>query len=124
MATDDIYGVASRFESMVEPPMEMEGRQGWWFLIGPSGVLVHVEGDDRRVPLIRHPDELGVRVDHEHFLGVLDDVPVWAAGIDRHVDAPEGLNFDQLRSLFSAKALRVFCGWSDASKIEHGLNPG
>ena len=101
MDTDDTYGQMLRFESMVEPPMEMVGRQGWWFCVGQMGVLVHVEGDARRVPLIRHPDELGVRIDHEHFLGVLDDVPVWAAGIDRPSEGPEGLGFEQLRSLYT-----------------------
>ncbi len=90
-----------KFESMIEPPMEMEGRQGWWFCIAPTGVLVHLDGDARRVPLVRHPEELGIRVDHEHFLGVLDDVPVWAAGIDGNLPPPDGLNYDHLRTLFN-----------------------
>lgn len=101
METNGEYGRTLRFESMVEPPMEMEGRQAWWFCVGQNGLLVHVEGDARRVPLVRHPEELGIRIDHEHFLGVLDDVPVWVGGIDRHMDGPEGLSFEQLRSLYT-----------------------
>ena len=95
------YGANLQFESMVELPMEMEGRQGWWFVVGHNTILTHAEGDDRRVPLVRSPEELGVRVDHQHFLGVLDDVPVWAAGIDSAPGDPDGLAFEQLRSLFT-----------------------
>lgn len=81
--------------------MEMEGRQGWWFVVGQNTILTHVDGEGRRLPLVRHPQELGVRVDHEHFLGVLDDVPVWAAGIDSQGEGPDGTSFEQLRSLFT-----------------------
>ena len=68
------------FESMVTPPDHMVGRPGLWFCIAQNTVLVHVEGGVR-IPHVRHPEELGIRVDHEHFLGVLNDTPVWAGSI-------------------------------------------
>jgi NAD+ diphosphatase len=87
------------FESMITPPDHMIGRAGLWFCVVGNNVLVHVEGGVR-VPQVRHPEELGIRVDHEHFLGVMDDMPVWAAGIDSSTPEIEGMAAQMLFALF------------------------
>ncbi len=87
------------FESMITPPDHMIGRPGLWFFVAQNTVLVHTEGG-MRIPQVRHPDELGIHVDHEHFLGVLDDMPVWAAGLDSGAPEIDGMSAQMLFALF------------------------
>jgi NAD+ diphosphatase len=101
MQSHEFFAAFSRFESMIEPPMEAEGRQSFWFFVGQGTILTHVEGDSRRIPLLRDPQELGLQVDHQHFLGMADGTPVWAAGLDRPASVPDELKHEQLMALFS-----------------------
>lgn len=100
MQPNDSFAAFSRFESMIEPPMEAEGRQAYWFFVGQGTILT--QGDARRIPLARDPEELGVQADHQHFLGMLDDTPVWAAGLDRQSAASsDDFKHEQLMALFT-----------------------
>jgi NAD+ diphosphatase len=89
------------FRSLIEPPEELRDTPGLWFCVERSAVLVHADAGPLRLPQARHPRQLGIEVDHEHFLGVLDGVPVWAAGIDRELPGECGLRPEPLFGLFS-----------------------
>ncbi len=92
-----------RFESMVTPPDYAIDRQdAIWFVVaqGPF-VLVHAQEETLRIPEGSHPRDFGIEPDHEHFLGMLDGRPVWAAGIDRGTPDHETLRPESLYTLFS-----------------------
>jgi NAD+ diphosphatase len=92
-----------RFESLNTPPDYVIDRQdAIWFVVGQGpAVLVHADSVEMRLPSGRHPRELGIEPDHEHFLGLLDGQPVWAAGVDSKEAAFEGLRFESLYTMFS-----------------------
>ena len=101
-----------RFESLVTPPDYVHGRQdAIWLLVGQGTVLVHEETG--ALPETAHPRDLGVEPDHEHFLGLLEGQPVWAAGIDRPDAAFEGLRFENLYALYGQVTEAV---WALAGK--------
>jgi NAD+ diphosphatase len=92
-----------RFESLNTPPDFVIDRQdAIWFVVGHGpAVLVHEDSVEMRVPSGRHPRDLGIEPDHEHFLGLLDGQPVWAAGVDSKDAAFAGLRFESLYTMFS-----------------------
>ena len=88
------------FESLITPPDHAHGRQdAIWFVVGQGAVLVHETTG--RLPEAAHPRDLGVEPDHEHFLGMLDGQPVWAAGVDSPDSTFDGLRFESLYTLFA-----------------------
>ncbi|MCZ2110417.1 MAG: NAD(+) diphosphatase [Dehalococcoidia bacterium] len=88
------------FQSLITAPEHASGQQGIWFCVGRNTVLV-TPGDEGLEPLRAvHPSDLGLVVDHEHFLGLLDGTPVWAAGVDSPGDDPDGYRHENLFSLF------------------------
>lgn len=85
----------------VEPPEATDPASGLWFCVRGSEVLVLEEGG--------LPVELEAGSDCTVFLGVLDDRPVWAAGLTGDL-APPGLM--DLRALYGSvdEALWVLAG--------------
>lgn len=89
-----------RFESMIEPPDHAANAVSYWILVGRNQVLVRAGSVGLELPQARHAREFGVEPDHEHFLGFLDGIPVWAAGVDRQHDDIEDFRYESLFSLY------------------------
>lgn len=90
----------SPFQSLITPPDFVAGKPGIWFCVGKSTILV-MRGEEGLQPLEAvHPSDLGVEVDHEHFLGMIQDTPVWAAGIDSPGSEPDDFSHENLFTLF------------------------
>jgi NAD+ diphosphatase len=88
------------FESLIVVPEHAAGRIGLWFCVGRGTVLV-TPGDEGLEPLRAvHPSDIGLEVDHEHFLGLLDGEPVWAAGLDSPGEDPRDFRHENLFSLY------------------------
>ncbi len=88
------------FQSLIVPPDDVVGIYAKWICVGKGTVLVTPGSDGLRLPEAVHPRDLGINVDHEHFLGLLDGIPVWAAGIDTPGDTPEPFSHETLFTLF------------------------
>ena len=88
------------FQSLITPPDDVVGIYATWICVGKGTVLVTPGGAGLRLPEAVHPRDLGINVDHEHFLGLLDGIPVWAAGIDTPGDTPEPFSLETLFTLF------------------------
>ena len=69
-----------------------------WFLFRDDLLLVHGDGN---VPVARSPDELGKGLVFRREIGVLEGRGCWAAEASSGFEAPEGMEFRDLRSLFS-----------------------
>src|SRR5919112_245483 len=78
--------------------MARASQEALWFLFRDDLLLVR---GDRRVPVTRSPDELGNGVVFRREIGVLDGRGCWAAEASPDFEAPEGMLFRDLRSLFS-----------------------
>ena len=88
------------FISLITQPAETQGVPGIWFCIGHNTVLM-ARGESGLGPVEAiHPVDLGIDVDHEHFLGLIDGVPVFAAGIDYPGREPDEFSHENLFSLF------------------------
>ena len=73
-------------------------QEALWFLFRDDLLLVRGDG---KVPVARSPDELGNGVVFRREIGVLDGRGCWAAEAPPDFEAPEGMVFRDLRSLFS-----------------------
>lgn len=91
----------ARFESMVVPPDHAANAMSYWICIGRNQVLMQVNETGLVFPQGRAASEFGISADHEHFLGLLDGVPVWAAGIDKPHDDIDGLRYESLFTLYT-----------------------
>jgi NAD+ diphosphatase len=89
-----------RFESMIVPPDYAANAMSYWICIGKNQVLVRLGEAGLELPQARHSREFGANPDHEHFLGLLDGVPVWAAGIDSAHEDLDGLRYESLFTLY------------------------
>lgn len=89
------------FQSLITPPEDVVGIYATWICVGKGTVLVTPGADGLRLPEAVHPRDLGIEVHHEHFLGLLDGIPVWAAGIDTPGETPEPFSHETLFTLFA-----------------------
>ncbi len=100
------------FRPMVSLPDELSGVQGIWLCVERNMVLMQVSGGRPKLPEGGHPRDFGLYSDHEHFLGLLDGVPVWAAGFD----APVTSDDFQAQNLFSLSAQLDTGTWALAGR--------
>ena len=88
------------FQSLITPPEDVAGIYATWICVGKGTVVVTSSEGGLRFPEAVHPRDLGLNVDHEHFLGLLDGIPVWAAGIDSPGSEPDGFDHQSLFAIF------------------------
>jgi NAD+ diphosphatase len=102
------------FESLVEPPGHVANRPGLWFMVGRATVLMEMTENGLKVPELRHPSEIGINVQHEQFLGLLDGDPVWVGGVEG--DTPEGVLTHRHENLFTLFAHLDETTWALAGR--------
>ncbi len=87
------------FISSFIPP---EGCQepAWWFIFQKDKMLVHVTGNSAQIPQIPNPGSLRMTPIRTQYLGALDGVHCYAAGIDGEDAVYEGMTPLSLRALF------------------------
>jgi NAD+ diphosphatase len=89
-----------RFQSLITPPEDVVGIYATWICVGKGTVVVTSSENGLRFPEAVHPRDLGINADHEHFLGLLDGIPLWCACIDEPGNEPTGFNHETLFSIF------------------------
>lgn len=88
------------FQSLITPPDDVQGIYATWICVGKGTVVVRSAEDGLRLPEAVHPRDLGLQCEHEHFLGLLDGIPVWVAAIDAPGAEPEEFRHETLFTLF------------------------
>ena len=78
-----------------------------WFLFRGDLLLVFREGD-LAVPSADHVEKLGMEILFRQDVGVLEGRACWAAEVAPEAEPPEGLVFQDLRSLFSRAGEDLF----------------
>jgi NAD+ diphosphatase len=74
----------------------------WLFVYGGHKLLVRADGASPEIPLIEGGTQrLTLKVLNRHHLGVLHGYPCWAVDVESENEAPPGMTFRDLRSLFS-----------------------
>jgi NAD+ diphosphatase len=86
----------------IPSPRAGEGPSGraWWFLFSGSRLLVRRGEGGAVVPSGEGIGELGLTVLRQQYLGTLDGLPCYAAEVDGREEAPSGMAFVGLRTLF------------------------
>ena len=80
-----------------------------WFAFSGDRILIRRPGPERvDIPVLNHPEDLGLRMEHRQYLGRLDDLPCFAAALANGSIAPEGMSFQWLRSLYGTLNETVF----------------
>ena len=73
-----------------------------WFAFLGDQLLVLGDGDSIGVPRAASPEDLGLGATFRHEVGELDGSRCWAADLGSGAEAPEGMVFRDLRSLWGA----------------------
>ena len=92
---------APGFEPLITPPAGAAG-EALWFVFRGTALLVHHDEARVQVPVVGHPDELGLEVLRSQYLGTLHGRHCFSAESPETAQAPEGLRWAGLRSLFGA----------------------
>ncbi len=88
------------FKASLAPP-DLHTSQAWWFILSGYRLLVTDSERKKRIPLLKHPEQIGVAFIRSMFIGILAGIPCYAAEMDPGSHLPAGFVFEELRSLFS-----------------------
>ncbi len=90
------------FTSTIKPPAQ-QGIAGYWFIFKDQQLLVIENEGSTDVPWLADPEDLGIPVARQQYLGYLDDespIHCFSAEIDNGTDPAPGISFQGLRSLY------------------------
>lgn len=83
-------------------------KPGWWFIFSGYNLLVQAKGEQLSVPFVRDAVSFEVRPVRERCFGELDGAPCYEAECAPGAEAPEGMSFEGLRSLFGRLDASLF----------------
>ncbi len=95
------------FEPAVNPSDQVNG-SALWFAFRNDRLLVQIEEDRARVPLLTNLDEFGLVPIRQQYLGRLDGLHCFSAELAEDVEAPAGWTFQGLRRLFALMPEEMF----------------
>ncbi|MCB0005239.1 MAG: NAD(+) diphosphatase [Anaerolineales bacterium] len=107
-----------KFVAGYEPDQE-EGTVGLWFIFRGYQILVFEKNELFALPQVIALSEIGLQSLRSFYLGSLDGQPCFVAELDDLVEAPAGMQFRNLRSLYSAFPEKLF--WI-AGRAQHFLD--
>ncbi len=96
-----ILAAPEQFVASCHAPSRLE-REALWFLFQGNQILVHGAQGATRVPSALSPAELGLSPLRSQFLGMLGDLPCYAAEVPEDATAPPDMKWSGLRALFGA----------------------
>lgn len=96
MHRESIY---KRYEPAVTNPHENDG-QVYWFAFCANKMLVKIDNDNSSIPYLNNLQELNILPVRTQYLGLLQGRPCYSAELATSTNAPEGMNFIDLRSLY------------------------
>jgi NAD+ diphosphatase len=73
---------------------------GWWFIFSGYNVLVKAEEENFFIPFVEDPSLLKLNAVRRRLVSHLDGSPCYEAECGPEAQAPEGMRFEGLRSLF------------------------
>ena len=106
------------FVAGYEPDHE-EGTVGLWFIFRGYQLLVFEKNELFALPQVIALSEIGLQSLRSFYLGSLDNQPCFVAELDDLAEAPAGMQFRNLRSLYSAFPEKLF--WI-AGRAQHFLD--
>jgi NAD+ diphosphatase len=84
-------------------PSPGQGRPARWFIFSGHKLLVREENGMLSIPaLLNGPRDLGLEALRFHFLGSLDGEACYSAEVPEEADAPPGMFFSGLRTLYDS----------------------
>ena len=94
-------GIYDRYVPAITPPAE--GIQGkiWRYVFSSGKLLVHYDGKKALLPCVESLSELKIEPIREQYLGSLDGLPCFSVEAAPGLSAPEGMEYMDLRSLYT-----------------------
>ncbi len=84
------------------------GAARWFAFSGDRILIIRSSPKTVDIPMLNHPEDIGLRMEQWQYLGRLDDRPCYAAALANGSTAPEGMSFQGLRSLYGNLNETVF----------------
>jgi NAD+ diphosphatase len=81
-------------------PSDSEASDPWWFIYSGFRLLVQLSDGNTAIPIMKRPEDLGLKIVRPVYLGKFRECPCYAAEGEVAGPAPAGLQFQDLRSLF------------------------
>lgn len=91
--------IYDRYIPAVIPP-SVRDDSAWWFVFSSNKLLVRLSESSAGIPFAVKLENLGLKSVREQYLGTLDGYHCYSAEADADVQAPDGMDFKDLRSLF------------------------
>ena len=104
-----------KFIPGVVPPTE-RSEPAWWFVFQQSKLLVYQDPSPINPPCLGDLGELGLTPLSNHYLGLLDDRPCYAAEVPEGTIPPSGMTFEGLRRLHGSLDEDLF--WIAARAVQ------
>lgn len=105
-----------RFLPSVTPPSDQAG-PAWWFIFRGGDILLVRNGEPHAIPRLVSVEALSISPVRSYFLGYRDDVPSYAIEIETEGPAPDGHDFQGLRTLHGRVEDDLFALAGRASQI-------
>jgi NAD+ diphosphatase len=83
------------------PPAREPLKPGWWFIFSGYALLVQAKGEKLTVPFVKGASPFELHTVRKRRIGELDGSPCYEAECSPDAEAPEGMRFEGLRSLFA-----------------------
>ncbi len=97
MTRESIY---KRYQPGIIPGLE-NGNLSYWFIFHATKLLVKVDNANISVPFSHNLDDINLSPVRTQYLGLLHGHPCYSAEVSPETTAPEGMSFQELRSLYT-----------------------
>ena len=88
-------------------PSDSEASDSWWFIYSGFRLLVQISDGRTAIPVMRSPEDLGLKIVRPVYLGRFREYPCYAAEGEIAGPAP-GIQFQDIRSLFGRLEEELF----------------
>lgn len=98
-------------------PEEENDDYAYWFVFNQGKMLINVNNHNNMIPYAKNIEELNIFPVRMQYLGTLQGHPCYSAEVDPEMNVPEGMDFRDLRSLYSVLDEDIFLLAGRASQI-------
>jgi NAD+ diphosphatase len=76
-------------------------KSAYWFIFNLNNMMVQIKDNQINIPFFKNLEKINISPVRTQFLGTLKGHPCYSAEVDPETDAPNGMDFRDLRSLYT-----------------------
>lgn len=96
MHRESIY---KRYTPEFTPPTESD-KSAFWFLFNSTELLVEINNRQVKIPFLQYPGEMNITPLRSQYLGTFNGHPCYSGELTPETEAPGGMVFKDMRSLY------------------------